>query len=228
MTRGIGLHRRTLAPGVSPGVTFRAAVTNSNVGFSTAIIIPASVQVGDMMLLAVTSIGPNAPITSPSGWNVVRHDLGTGSIFQSACVISSRVAQAGDASSTVTIPYNGGGNPVASLVAYSGSSGVVSQQGASVSSADATTVPAPSVTTTINNSMVLDFFSSTPNSGNNPPTMTPPATNRVNLQFSSTGSFVPGQCVSEQLQAVAGVSSGQSMTTTPAGSWCGQTVVIHP
>lgn len=84
--------------------TFRAAASNSGVN-DVSITIPATVQAGDgMTLVAYANI--DCVIATPQGWQVAKaqESAEAGGI---TAVVFKRVAQAGDANSTVTVTNDG-------------------------------------------------------------------------------------------------------------------------
>ena len=62
----------------APQIAFRAAATSSTNAITNRVTIPASVQLGDAMLLFVTTNSHAAVMTAPAGWTpagtqTVRH-----------------------------------------------------------------------------------------------------------------------------------------------------------
>lgn len=104
-------------PGV--GISFRAVAQNAKSGVtSIPFTIPSTVQPGDGLVLLVTT---NSAVTGslPDGWaSEDKLSAGTSVTGQ----VFSRVAQVGDAGSTVTVTLNGTARVNVQLVAYQGTS----------------------------------------------------------------------------------------------------------
>lgn len=87
---------------------------------SHIIVIPATVQVGDgMLLIVVSGAGVTENLTTPTGWTLVATRSKSANI---ASALYKRVAQAGDAGSNVTLTGDiaGGARRAGIILAYSG------------------------------------------------------------------------------------------------------------
>ncbi len=96
-------------------IAYRASAQVFGTTTSTNITIPAGVQIGDMLVMH--AVGGWAP-SVPAGWTQDYLNSTSGNIR--ACV-AYRVAQAGDAGSTLTVTWAGGYNHVINIIAVSGS-----------------------------------------------------------------------------------------------------------
>jgi phage minor structural protein len=191
-------------------VAVGTAVTSQN------ITVPATVVDGDLLLLAVST--PSAiNHTTPAGWTIVSSDVGTGTNGVRQTVYKRTAS--GDASAVVACALSAASNVQVAVLAYLGAN-VVNVQGAGISSANGTTSTAPSVTTTVQWALCLDFYATVAASGS--ATITPPATVRV-----THTNVALGQAVSEQLQAYPGATGTHAATQT-SGSWVAQTIAIAP
>ena len=97
---------------------FRAAAStpfNGTDASSQAITIPSTVQVGDVLILGAVSNSAGPPST-PAGWTAI--DTWTGSFSHHKLLY--RVAQAGDAGSTVTVTLGSAGRLSLGMSCYSG------------------------------------------------------------------------------------------------------------
>jgi len=99
-------------------ITFRAAATPfTGTGVnSAALTVPASVQAGDALVLALTT---NSAVsgTTPAGYSLVGTQT-SGNVVTTQ--VWQRVATAGDAGATVTVALSGAAKVDLSLVAYAG------------------------------------------------------------------------------------------------------------
>lgn len=83
---------------------FRAAASNTGVN-SVDVTIPASIQPGDALTL-VAYANIDCTIATPSGWQIAKAQESAEPGGDTA-VVFKRVAQAGDASSVVTVTNDG-------------------------------------------------------------------------------------------------------------------------
>lgn len=202
-------------------VTFRAATSGSvSTGSSVTLTIPAAVQVGDMMLVSMVGEGAYTHVT-PSGWNLLRTDLGAGQ-YGSRLAIYWKVATSGDVggSATVAPAYSNSTFLAAGFVAYYGTSGI-DVHAATLSTGLSTSGTAASATPTAAGLAVRIFAAFRDNNSANP-ISNGPATQRVNV----SGTTYSGMDISD-VQAPAGVGTGTPAATTTANSaWVGATVVL--
>jgi len=99
----------------SSGISFvAAAATNGNTA-TESVTVPTGVTPGNGLLLFATS-AVNSPITGPTGWTLV----GTASNTAMVSSVWSRVAQSGDAGSTISVGFGGSYHGTVQLLAYSG------------------------------------------------------------------------------------------------------------
>ncbi|MGN6302716.1 MAG: PKD domain-containing protein [Angustibacter sp.] len=144
---------------------FRASssATASAVTRST-LTIPATVQAGDTMVLFETvNVGTSVTSTDPAGWTLVGTRNNSTAITTK---VYTRVAQAGDAGSTVVVDYSAKVKVTASVAAYTGVD-TVTPVGVSASNVDSgtSTHTTPTVTVPQADSWVLSYWvdkSSTP------------------------------------------------------------------
>lgn len=182
--------------------------------------IPGSVEVNDILFLAVMT-GSGFTHTTPSGWTLVRSDTGAGT-FAVRQSIYQRTAIADDAGATVTVTVSGAANILASISAYAGGDGTVVVSGGAGSVGNDTDPIAPSVTTTVDGSQIIQFYAEVGATSGS--VIVPPATSRV--AFDNGGYFAQG--VSDQTQGSLGATGTKAATQSPAGSWVAQTVGLAP
>ncbi len=150
------------------GITLRSVSYGSNNAVVTSIVAtrPAGVVAGDVLLASIDTRGSSV-VTAPAGWTLVRMDLNASSLRKSTYV---RVAT-GSEPATYTWTFSGSRLAAAVIHAYSGvdTTTPVDAVGGQVN-ASGTAVTAPSITTTVANTMLVGFFAKQ-SSG----TWTPPA-----------------------------------------------------
>lgn len=139
-------------------IAFRAAASGSG-GNRVDVTVPATVQSGDVLLL-MAYVNVDCVITGPSGWTVVsaQEQAEEGGI---TAAVYRRVAQAGDASSTVSIANDGaaGVKAGAVLAAYSGADTVdpVHAVNSRLDTGGTNTIPTPQVTTTADGCWIVEM-----------------------------------------------------------------------
>lgn len=205
-----------MAGGTVPA--YRAGTSGSDGSGVRALTIPATVAEGDVMLLAISGIG--TPVT-PSGWALVRADVGTGTDGRRQSIYS-RIANATDASGLVTCAVDPvAGGVVAILHAYSGATLTGLASGATGSSGDGATLTAPSIVTPGDDCRVVEFYSIT---GTNTTDITGPAT----VRNSPAAVGWSDGTSSDQEQAVAGATGTKVATASVAGSWVATILALAP
>ena len=146
-------------PATGDAAEFRAAAGSSRNSASTSVVVPTSVQVGDVLVMFV-STNRAATASTPAGWTL----LGTrsdGTDVRSWAF--TRTAVAGTPGSTVSLTLDALSKVDLSLVAYSGGGAVT----ASVSAAEAgsgTSHVAPAATVSTPGSRVVHYWATKVNS----------------------------------------------------------------
>jgi hypothetical protein len=97
-------------PATVAGISLRDKAQAFVNGTSTTITIPATIQVGDYLVLQ--AVGAWAP-TMPGGWNSLYANSGS----NVGSFVASKTAVAGDAGSTVTVAWSGNQSGVLNLIA---------------------------------------------------------------------------------------------------------------
>ncbi|GEM_PF-1797314 len=98
------------APATVTGISLRDKAQAFVNGSSTTITVPATIQVGDFLILQ--AVGAWAP-TVPGGWNSLYANSGT----NVGSFVATKTAIAGDAGSTVTVLWSGSQSGVLNLIA---------------------------------------------------------------------------------------------------------------
>jgi Domain of unknown function (DUF1929)/Bacterial Ig domain len=209
-------------PPPGSGITFRAASSAAN-GTATSLVVPkpAGASAGDVLLASVAVRG-NPAIAAPSGWSLVRTDP-RGTILKQA-VYAKAVTAAEPASYmwtfSVSKPAAGG------IAAFTGvdTANPVNASGGQAN-LSATTVTAPSVTTTVPDTMLVALYGFAPLTG-----LTPSAGMTERWEVGSTPG-TPSPVVSEgatALQAAAGATGTRIATAGKAVNSVGQLVALRP
>lgn len=147
---------------IFPGIARRAAATGSAINTTdVGVVVPASVQAGDLLVLAVCQTANAVTLFNAiSGWTKQGEQRAGGAAHTLA--IYTRVAQAGDAGSTVTVTSTKIENLAAAVIAYSGVNQTTPLDTAAVfAQADpaVTTASAPAVTVATAGAMLVTFYS---------------------------------------------------------------------
>ena len=143
----------SVSDGSSPPVTFDAVATLTNSLTTSSIRVPTAVQVGDQLLLMVTT-NRAATLTTPAGWTLL------GTVSDGTEVRSwsfSRTATSGVAGSSVPLSLDAASKTNATLLSYSGAGAPTAVQG----SAEAGTTrlhAAPSAAVGVAGSIVVSYW----------------------------------------------------------------------
>jgi hypothetical protein len=145
-------------PGVGASgsaVSFRAAAqSNANVT-NPAVTVPAAAQPGDVMVLFLASASATTTYSTPAGWTRLDGVVNATATAQTQAY--SRVAAAGDAGSTVTVPGTLQAKVSLDLVVYADAAGVASAV-VNFDSTSSTSRTTPPVTVATDGSAVLGFW----------------------------------------------------------------------
>jgi hypothetical protein len=185
-------------------------VGNAN---SASLSVPAGTQSGDL-LLAFVSVAYQFPRVNPapSGWTMIAeaHSSANGHMFY-------RVAD-GTEPASYTFTWGDSRNAQAVMMRYTG---IDTSSPIGASSFDSSSFPhpsAPSVTTTVDDSIVVRFLSQTDN-----PSAIPSGTTQ---RFNNFNTILLS--VVDSVQASAGSTGTATWTNSNYGSWVAMTVVLQP
>jgi hypothetical protein len=204
----------------TPG-TYRSTSSATSVPVNTIVIDkPAGVTTNDVLLAGI-SVRGNPTITPPSGWTLVRSDTSTTVLLQSVYRKVAGGSEPASYSWTFSEPI---GSAVGGIAAYSGvaTTTPVDVNGGQAN-ASSTSVTAPSVTTTVANTMLVGFFGTA-----NDATFTAASgmTERYDVDADGTNQF--GGEGADQSQAAAGASGTRVATASVAAVNIGQLVALKP
>ncbi|MGH2725533.1 MAG: hypothetical protein ACRDKS_01005 [Actinomycetota bacterium] len=183
---------------------------------------PAGLTPGDVMIAGIT-VGGNPTITPPSGWTLIRLDAT--SEFDLRQAMFWKVVGSEPSSYTFTFSQNQAA--AGGIQAYAGvdTANPINAHGGKVDNFGRTTaIIAPSVTTTVNNAMLVGVYGISRNT-----TITPPSgmTERWDLA-STAGPFFATSEGCNQLQATAGATGTKSATAAVVGPNIGQLIALKP
>jgi hypothetical protein len=209
-------------PPPGSGIAFRAASAGAN-GPATSLVVPkpAGAVTGDVLLASVAVRGVPA-IAAPAGWSLVRVDA-RGTILKQAVYV--KVAGVTEPASymwtfSVSKPAAGG---IAAFTGVDTASPVNASGGQA--NLSATAVTAPSVTTTVPNSMLVALYGVAPLAG-----LTAPGGMTERWEVGSApGTTNP--VVSEgatAMQAAAGATAPRAATASKKVNSVGQLVALRP
>lgn len=215
------------------GVLRRDSLAAFGAAATTAtIVIPPTVQVGDLMVAQVTVVGSGTTISTPSGWTAQHTDAGAGTNSVNQAVFT-KVAASGDVPATgavtgVTLNFTLGTSALWTInfVAYWNVATVtpVNIVGAAVSGSNGTTLTAGAVTTTAPYCLVVQCFGGN-NSTGAASTMTA-ASGTVEAKTAAATNI--SATISEVMQVASGASATPTATASVTGSWVVTTLAIAP
>lgn len=191
---------------------FRAAASGSGSN-SVDVTIPASVEAGDGMLL-VAYANIDCTIATPSGWQVAKAQESAEAGGDTA-VVFKRTAQAGDASSTVTVT-NDGSSPKAQALLYVASGVDTSDFVHKIASAKSTGgspgFTTPEITTTLADCTVVEVYTGKASDTTAFSAVPAGATSRVSLIGSGGGH--PDGAIADRDASTPGTYGGGGFTLT--------------
>jgi hypothetical protein len=142
-------------PGVAP--SFRSASSAALTGASGSVLSlprPAGVQVGDLLLAQIRYRNSTLGLTAPAGWTLV----GTITASQGNHAVLYKIATASEPLSYAFDQNANAGRMAGGIGAYSGVNAVAPINAWAASAGEEATLVAPSVTTTVSNTMVLRLW----------------------------------------------------------------------
>ncbi len=138
----------------APAPAFRASASSDANTSSAAVVVPATVQAGDQLVLVATT-NTAATHTTPAGWTL-RGSAADGTEMRSS--VYTRTAVAGVPGSTVRVAVSALSKTSLSLVAYSNAAPVTVLANAVQGTTTVTAHPAPAVNVAGNGSAVLRYW----------------------------------------------------------------------
>ena len=208
------------------GITFRSAATarTNGVAPSITVPVPTGTTSGDVLVAQIVS-GSNGAVTAPGGWTQIRTDVNTASASVYRQSLYYHVAGSEPISYTWTLAASHGAT--GTILAYSGVSNAtpINQHGATIGTTSVTAVVAPSVTTTVANTMLVGLYSI--NGGR---TFVPPV--GMSERSDIAESLVAGEKVTgesaDELRAAIGATNPRTATANSAGWGIGALIALRP
>lgn len=207
-------------------IAFRDVATDTkafNIGAAT-VTIPAAVQADDLLVIFLNT--GNTDINTPSGWTLQSgypKGPATGSPTVQRVYVFRRIAQVGDAGTTVSLTHTSGTyqRSCTTLLAYSGvdTTTPIHLEGSTTSASGNATITAPSITTTRDGCQIVRCFN-----GGDATMSSVPATQRSSLN--NSGATCQG--TSDTAQGSQGSTGTASATQGSAASWIGLTFAVAP
>lgn len=174
-------------------------------------------------MLAGISVRGDTTITAPSGWALVRLEATSEFVLRQAVYVKVAASEP----SSFTWTFNGNQAASGGIAAYSGvstSNPIDVHSGRVLNYPRYATITANSVTTTVNNAMLVGFFGMANNVTIAPP---PGMTERWDVA-SNAGAYFVTQEGTDAIQAAAGASGTKTATASVAGWSIAQLIALRP
>jgi hypothetical protein len=207
-------------PPASPGVYRSASSATSSSILSLTIAKPAGTTTNDVLIAGITVRG-TPTITPPAGWTLIRSDANSTTITQALY----RKVAGGSEPASYAWTFN---HPIVAAVggiaAYSGvdTSTPVDVSGGQAN-ASSTTVTAPSVTTTVANTLVVGFFGTA-----NDATFSAASGMTERYDVDADGTNQIGGEAADEARPTAGATGSRAATASVAAVNIGQLVALRP
>lgn len=217
-------------PPTAVTIAFRSSslVATSTWVNSFSINKPAGVVDGDVMVMTAATQDSNSSIVlnPPAGWTQVRMTyLG----FTGGQVLYTwyKVASNEPASYTLTFPSGLFKLAVVGILAYSGvdTSNPIDAEGGQINLTGSTNVTAPSITTTVANTMLVGGFAL--NANNPAPSYTPPGGMTERVDLANPNVWVSLE-VTDEARAVVGATGTRVAVATQSNSSIGHVLALKP
>ncbi|MCA1628230.1 MAG: fibronectin type III domain-containing protein, partial [Acidobacteria bacterium] len=207
------------------GINFRGAST-ANPGNSSSITMakPTAVVSGDVMVAAIWIKGGSTEIgtiTPPPGWTLVRNE---NYYNLDALVTYYKVATSSEPAG-YTWSFSTSPGLLGGIVAYSGVNQTtpIDASAGDQSFYGSTSVPAPSVTTTVANTHMISFFAYY-----DPGSFTPPAGMTERFDISNSVSFMSFSADDESRPSAGPTGTRTAVASGEANHWITQTIALKP
>ena len=207
------------------GIAFRSSSTVENAVATTTMTIakPSGTAEGDLLFAEITIGSATADVTPPTGWTFI-HRAEQGFEANLSLDTYYKIASSSEPSSYEFILSVAKRN-VGSISAYTGvSASSPLDVHATSTGASSSAILAPSITTTVDNALVIGIFSN----GAENTTFGPP-TEQTERVDHTAGSTSPASAeVADEIFASAGPTGTRTATTTVVDSWIAALVAFKP
>ncbi|MBV9293583.1 MAG: PKD domain-containing protein [Frankiales bacterium] len=208
------------SPTAAP-IAFRDSTGFDGVTSAASVVVPATVQAGDEMLLFASSGTTGITMGTPAGWTL----LGTTSRSNLMTAIYSRQAAAGDAGTTVTVPFSASVRSTLVLGAYANAADPV-EVDASATDVSTANHTSPSVTGLTTGSWAVTFWG---DRATTTTAWTPPAGVTKRTDVYGAGGGAVSALLADSGAAVTGTYGGLTATSNVvSGSAASWTVGLNP
>jgi RHS repeat-associated protein len=202
-------------------IALRSASSAGSVPTTSLTIAAPTGTAADDVLLAVIATRTNPTITAPVGWALVRSDNDSTAFRQSIYVRTAGASEPGSYIWSFSGPVT---SAVGGMVGYSGLDPLspIDAHGGQV--AGGTSVTAPSITTTVDDTILVGFFGD-----ENDSTYTPPAGMTERFDVLAGGSSSQSSVsAADAVQAAAGATGTKVATSSKNATYVGQLVALRP
>jgi hypothetical protein len=217
----IALSPGAQAMGAVPDFGAATTAANSSSGATTLVINrPSSTSAGHLLLAGISVAGgSNVTITPPSGWTLVRRTNNSTSV---GVATYRKIATSSEPSSYTwsLSPSSRASGGITRLTGVDASTPVNVSAGATGSG---TSVAAPSVTTTVENTLLVGFFGSNTNA-----TFTAPDAMTERLDVANASSSGPAVEAASGAWTAIGATGTRTATASKTGAWAAQLVAVRP
>lgn len=202
--------------------SFGAATTAANASFgATTLVInrPGSTSAGNLLLAGITVAGgSNVTITPPSGWTLVGRTNNSTSV---GVATYRKIATSSEASS-YTWSISPSARATGGIVRLTGVNTSTPVDVSAGATGSGTSVTAPSVTTTVENTALVGFFGSNTNA-----TFTPPGTLTERVDVANASSSGPAIQAATGERATIGATGTRTATASKTGAWAARMVAVR-
>jgi hypothetical protein len=213
------------AESADAAIYYRAGTSTENGAGSTSVsmTVPSGVAVGDFLVADVDASG-TAAITAPAGWTSILGAAG----FTTYSVLHYRVATAADvAGASYTWQLGSTRKGVGRLMSYVGVDATTVGTPATNGGSSGTTITYNSVTTAVNNSLVL--LGATTYNASGTISLTPPAGTNTRLNVATSGGGAQLRSSNgDFLQATAGATGTRTGSINPSNGWGTAMLAVRP
>jgi len=206
---------------VDRGIVFRSAASGTAVGKpGITISLPAATANADALLAAIDVLGGTAP-SPPPGWTLVRSDSSNSTLTQAIYVHLATNAEPG----SYTWTFAGAQNASGVIVAYAGVDPDAPIDGTSgAGNPSSITATAPSLTTSVANTLLIAAFGAATNASVTPPTA---MLEKAEVVGGTSNKRTVTE-IADQSSATASATGSRTATLSKPAANVGQLIALRP
>lgn len=212
-----------------PVIATEGVDTTGNTNADLTVAVPSGTTNGDLLVAVISASAPltAVSINTPGGWTLINHSNGSGTGSEVGLAVFRRIASSEPADYLFTATPNAIGNGMTGkMLRITGHDPTTP---VNIAGETDNSLVAPSVTTTVNDCLVLCCVAAVDDAVN---TFTPPGTLTEQWDFGTVGgpgTFGNSMAGATKTQAAAGATGTQTFTATggPAANTV-QTIAIAP